>query len=236
MCVNTILDSSKFILTLTEEIKLQLLLMFLACDTTYIPEVAASLGKKKVATEVCTDYLCLIPKCWSIYNEVSAMWLKSVSVWRVCKHLSTRVKNNVHRKLEASCSYAHRMLLDPASSIHIFRVSCYHCTWSEVCSTEDVTYERKPNSVLRLTSPLLLKTKNCLISKNVRILNIPSLWSHRSVEINDELILSSLASCAVIEINHVLVASVHEVNLHTCHSPIAVRLEDCVKILVDCKP
>ena len=236
MGIDTILDCREFIFTLSEEVKLELLLVSLAGDAADIPEVTASLCKEKMAAEVCTDHLRLIPKCRRVRNELGTMRLKSVSVRRVREHLGTGIQYDVHRELEASCSYAHRMLFDPASSVHILRMCCHHCTRSKVCSSEDVSHEWKPDGVVRTTSPLLLKTKDCLVSEDIRILDLPTLRSHRAMEINDQLVLCRLACRAVIEIDHILVTSVHEVDLHTSHAPVPVCLKDRIEVLVNRKP
>ena len=70
-----------------------------------------------------------------------------------------------------------------------------------------------------MTSPVLFLSSHTFIRKYIRILVFQSGRFERAMEIHEQLVLGCFGGHAFVIVHHPLVASVHEVNLHTLHAP-----------------
>ena len=78
---------------------------------------------------------------------------------------------------------------------------------------------------------VMLHTIDTLISHCVWIFALKACRLESSVVVHKKVTLEALTSNIFIEVDHVLIIHLHEVNLYTFHSPIAVCIKNILHIL-----
>ena len=72
----------------------------------------------------------------------------------------------------------------------------------------------------------MFQTLYSLVADEVRIAIFKTCGCVGSVEVYEEVVVGCCLDNALIEIHHPLIEVIHEVNLHACHAPFSVFLEE----------
>ena len=116
-----------------------------------------------------------------------------------------------------------------------FRLVCQDNARSIVHWTYGITHERIEYAIVRDTSTILFYASHAFVRKDIRILVFQTGRLERTVEIHEQMMLGCFSCYTFVVVHHPLVATVHEVNLHTLHAPF-FELREEVEIVFYTQP